>query len=85
MSGTNAMESVAEGLLNTGMRAIRRSCSDCAHVIKPREQWCMAPQLAEVLDTSDGHRNEMTPCEGVRDFKHACGHSARWFEPRVKE
>lgn len=61
----------------------RRSCGDCAHVVASLEDWCAAPQLAHHLDTSAGHQNAMTPCEGVRDFKHACGHAARWFVPRA--
>lgn len=67
----------------------RRSCGDCAHVqvwqhASPK-RWCRAPQLLEQLDTSAGHQNSMTPCEGARDFKHACGHVARWFSPRSVE
>lgn len=62
--------------------AIRRSCSDCAHLAMPGGRWCAAPQLADHLDASKGHQNEITPCEGVRDIKTACGHAAVWFVPR---
>jgi len=34
---------------------------------------------------SNGHQNTMTPCEGVRDIKLACGHDAKWFVPRSPE
>lgn len=63
-------------------KVVRRDCADCTHSIDQGGRWCVAPQLAEYLDSSQGHKNEITPCEGVRDFKHACGHAARWFQAR---
>ena len=59
-------------------------CNDCAHMIKSPAQWCMAPQLARVLDSTDGKRNVMSPCEGIRDIRDACGHKARWFVKAMK-
>jgi len=53
-------------------------------MIKSHVQWCMAPQLARVLDSTDGKRNVMSPCEGIRDIRDACGHKARWFVKAMK-
>jgi hypothetical protein len=59
------------------------ACSDCYHCEHIcGTNYCAAPQLADVLDqTPPNPRNLMTPCEGARDMKDACGHVARWFAP----
>lgn len=60
------------------------NCADCTHSIHflPRHV-CEAPQLQALLDATNGRRNRVTDCEGVRDFKHACGHRGAWFVPRT--
>lgn len=62
----------------------QKSCDDCAHCSwDGLIRWCEAPELRHVLDTSSPTpQNTMTPCEGARDFKIACGREAKWFKPK---
>ena len=74
------MDAAVEELLNT-----QRRCIDCANCVNPEDEssWhcCNAPQLAEVLDDVV-EQNTLTRCDAARDFKVACGHSARWYIKR---
>ena len=63
----------------------QRNCVDCRHCINPNDPvtnlYCEATGLSEVLDSLRG-QNTIAPCNSVRDFKVACGHAAKWFQPR---
>lgn len=63
------------------VEARRRKCYDCKNKVTGIEhpEYCEAPQLAEVIDDSNGYRNTYASCQETRDFKFACGHDARWF------
>lgn len=61
---------------------MRPSCAGCQHLVKPREQWCSAPQLVEVLDRVEGRGDMMVEAHAAREFKAACGHDARWHSTK---
>lgn len=54
-------------------------CAECRWVIPFLRPVCEAPQLATMLDGPPGRVPRITDCEGVRDFKHACGYAGQWF------
>lgn len=63
-----------------------KNCADCLYNHRTKDlSLCSAPQLFAYLDGDPETRNTLTPCEGARDFKVACGHEARWFKPREAE
>jgi hypothetical protein len=62
------------------MGAARLSCFDCKHSFGKDSPYCGNPRLAELLDQTH-EQNFCTPCDGARDFRHACGQQARWFAP----
>lgn len=61
------------------MGAARLSCFDCKHSFGKDSPYCGNPRLAELLDQANMYMSPSTPCEGVRDFKNACGYKANWF------
>lgn len=65
------------------MGLVLPNCGLCAFsTLYDGNLFCEAPQLDKLLDSSAWGHNTIAPCGPVRDFKFACGHSAKWFVSR---
>ncbi len=68
--------------------SITTSCRDCRYCLfvgvasNPGDLWCEHPHLLELLDSKQHPVHHMIHADAARDFKFACGHEAKWFEPK---
>lgn len=67
-----------------------KNCAECKHhevwsndPNSPSHWMCVAPAVVLLLDESNGYQNQAVRCNEARDFKVVCGHTARFFEPKV--